>query len=730
MTFPIENLVFFDFESRCDVDLKKHGTYRYADRAEPILLTYAIGDAPVRVVQANGEALTYPGLPGELRAAIENSEMTLVAWNSEFDRAIWNYSLADSPFLEPRRVVDAMAQGTASNLPGALDQASTALGGPGKQPDGKQLIGMFCGSDARDPKEWPTEWDRFIRYALRDTDVLRDVWKKTRPMSMMEWRVFWANCAITERGIGIDRDFCAAASRLAIEDGTRAGRRLAEITGGLITSIFQHERIATFLYDRLPPVAQNIMITAVIDPEDREENDDAEGEPLIKTSVQREIVGRLLDWMDASKHDDPVVREILELREFGASAAPKKYAAAMAQETGGRLRGQIVYGGAPQTGRFSGKGVQPQNLTRTPLGPPGDDYGIWEPGGVDMIAEGCSLDELAAYGSEKIVPSRKLALLVRPAIVAPEGRTLVKADYSQIEARGLPWLANTPSAHKLLDYFRAVDADPAMPDLYTITAAGMLRKHVGEITKGERQIGKVSTLACGYAGGKGAFISMAANYRFYVSPEEAQDHVDKWRIANPWAPTFWGRHNSQESYGLWGAAMRAYNTPREPMRAGRIAFIYEPAYLGGTLLMRLPSGRLLSYPWCKWREYEVKDKRTGKVKETRSSLTFRRPGGMRALYGGLLAENATQACCADLLRESLVILEEGLLESRLDVVLHAHDEIVAEVDDNPRAVRAALELLDKSMTMERSWSKGFPITIDAVVRFYYSAAKPKENHHA
>ena len=149
----------------------------------------------------------------------------------------------------------------------------------------------------------------------------------------MEWRVFWANCAITERGIGIDRDFCAAASKLAVEDGTRAGRRLSELTGGLITSVFQHERIARFLYDRLPPVAQHIMITAIIDPEERQEDDDEEGEPLIVTSVQRGIVERLLDWCRATNHDDPIVREILELREYGASAAPKKFASALAQET-------------------------------------------------------------------------------------------------------------------------------------------------------------------------------------------------------------------------------------------------------------------------------------------------------------------------------------------------------------------------------------------------------------
>ena len=49
-----------------------------------------------------------------------------------------------------------------------------------------------------------------------------------------------------------------------------------------------------------------------------------------------------------------------------------------------------------------------------------------------------------------------------------------------------------------------------------------------------------------------------------------------------------GQAQFAESYGLWGAAMRATNTPRTPMRAGRIAFIFEPAYLGGTLFMGYP----------------------------------------------------------------------------------------------------------------------------------------------
>jgi DNA polymerase len=726
MTYPIEKCVFFDFESRGSASLQKAGAFRYADSASAIILTYCIGEGPLRLVEKNGHALTWVDFPGEFLDAFHNPETKFIAWNAQFDRAIWNYSVLNSCFLEPRRVLDAMAQAMASNLPAPLEQASTATGGPGKQADGKKLINLFCGADAIDPADQPEEWQRFCSYALRDTGVMRDIWKRTRALTEMEWRVYWANEAICERGIGIDVAFCQAAAKLAVEDGTRAGRRLYELTSGVIGSINENVKLAQWVWSRLDGFdeARQIMTTAVIEPEDREEENGAETpEPTYEKSIARGVVEKLLDWIRKTEHDDPILREVLELREFGASAAPKKYQAALNQEVGGRLRGQIVFNGAAQTGRFSGRGVQPQNLTRTPLG---GDYGDHEPGAVDLITDGCDLATLARYGDGE-VPSRKLALLVRPAIVAAPGRTLIKADYEQIEARGLPWLADSPSAERLLDYFRAVDADPSLPDLYEVTAAGMLRKNVADISKAERQTGKVATLACGYQGGVNALASMAASYRMYIAPGEARTIVDQWRAANPWASHFWGRHNNNESFGLWGAAMRAYTSPRVPQTAGRIAFLFEPAYFGGTLFMRLPSGRLLTYPWCRWRTYEVRDKRTKEVVDVRKGLTFRRPGGMRPLYGGLIAENATQATCADLLRESLVILEEGLLGTRLDVVLHAHDEIVAECDDDPATIRKSLEALESAMTLERDWSAGFPLAVDSVVRFYYSAAKPRES---
>jgi hypothetical protein len=58
---------------------------------------------------------------------------------------------------------------------------------------------------------------------------------------------------------------------------------------------------------------------------------------------------------------------VLTARQFGGSASPAKFAKMVAQHDDGLLKGQYVFGGAPQTGRFSSKGVQTHNLTRSSL---------------------------------------------------------------------------------------------------------------------------------------------------------------------------------------------------------------------------------------------------------------------------------------------------------------------------------------------------------------------------
>ena len=54
-----------------------------------------------------------------------------------------------------------MIQAGVSNLPTDLEGASRALGGEGKQKDGKKLIKLFCVEGAA-PSEHPEEWQRFL----------------------------------------------------------------------------------------------------------------------------------------------------------------------------------------------------------------------------------------------------------------------------------------------------------------------------------------------------------------------------------------------------------------------------------------------------------------------------------------------------------------------------------------------------------------------------------------
>jgi DNA polymerase len=220
---------------------------------------------------------------------------------------------------------------------------------------------------------------------------------------------------------------------------------------------------------------------------------------------------------------------------------------------------------------------------------------------------------------------------------------------------------------------------------------------------------------------------MAANYRMHFSDEEAQAVVNAWRLANPWAPAFWGKHSGRptadgytESYGLFGAARRAMASPLSPMTAGRVTFVYVPMRSSGMLICILPSGRPLIYPSCRMRDYDIVDKDTKQVIDTRHGLTFRRARGVIALYGGRFAENVTQACAADLLRESIV----QLVADGFQVVSHSHDEIVIECERADAARVAAT--MEAVMTADRPWAEGLPLSVDVTERWYYSAAKQRE----
>ena len=258
-------------------------------------------------------------------------------------------------------------------------------------------------------------------------------------------------------------------------------------------------------------------------PADDEDVDDDEAEPQ-EFSLTRDRVARVLAMLDTKRANgglDPAetkAREVATLRLYGAGASPKKFARLEAQQVDGVLRGQYRFAGAGQTGRMTSRGAQIQNLARDVLGE-------------DGVAEARSSMRSPTAAATPRWPRRTLSMcrwranwlcLCGPPSLPAPGRVFVWSDWSAIEARITPWLAASEGAEKVLDIFRANDRDPSRPDIYTVAAADILHKEPGAITRPERQIGKVATLALGFGGSVGALQRMALNYRITsMTPKRA-----------------------------------------------------------------------------------------------------------------------------------------------------------------------------------------------------------------
>jgi hypothetical protein len=261
------------------------------------------------------------------------------------------------------------------------------------------------------------------------------------------------------------------------------------------------------------------------------------------------------------------------------------------------------------------------------------------------------------------------------------------------------------------------------------------------VTKSERQShGKVPVLSLGFGGGVGALQKMAVNYGVYFDEDASKALVTSWRDRNPWAREFWGVFKTDNSgevthaSGLWGACLMAIRNPGTIHEAGRVAYAYDPDYMGGTLFCALPCGRLLTYPDCRMRTRKVKNKDTGEETEV-TALWYRKGFGWSALWYGKLAENVTQAVAGSILRETLKALD--IEHAEFDEVRQlwalvggsrdeqgacgsTHDEIILEVPESREIVVAAKTALHKQMLHRPSWRETLPLAVEVTSNWYYT----------
>ena len=378
-------------------------------------------------------------------------------------------------------------------------------------------------------------------------------------------------------------------------------------------------------------------------------------------SLSKKAVAEMIEESDGE------VEELLRLRLLMAKTSVKKYEAMERSVcSDGRVHGLLQFYGANRTGRWAGRLVQVQNLPQNHI----EDLELAR----RLVREGRFEDVEMLYDSTPKV----LSELIRTAFVPEPGCRFVVADFSAIEARVLAWLAG--------ERWR-LEVFSSHGKIYEASASAMFHVPIEEVTKGSplRQKGKIAELGLGYGGAAGALVSMGA-LEMGLSEDELPSLVAAWRRANPHITQFW--------WDVDKAAVEAV-TKRTGTRAGRITFEYR----SGILFVMLPSGRKLAYV-----KPRLAVNKFGREGLTYEGISENKKWGRIETYGPKLVENIVQGTARDLLAEAMLRVER----KGYPIVMHCHDEIIAEVPEGMGSVEEMCEV----MAVRPSWAEGLPLRAD------------------
>jgi DNA polymerase bacteriophage-type len=637
--------LWVDFETRSACDLKAAGVYNYAQDAstEVLCMSYAFGEDDVQT--------WLPSQP--FPEAVRNHTGMIYAHNAAFERLIFWYVLQINFKLE--QFYCTASQARANCAPGSLEDVGRFAGASMKKDHrGAQLIRLLCIPPF---KEDPALMAEMIQYCEQDVRAMRSISKALRPLSADELADYHVNERINDRGVLVDVPLCQAAIKFASDELIEIEQIVAEVTEGAITSV-RSPKMRQWVIDRVGPQALKLMETY------------KDGEK--KYSIDKTVRANLLA-MENPDEIPPAVAEVIQCADdlWASSVAKFSRLASLADVEDHRVRGAFVFAGGSATGRASSYGAQVHNFTRKCAKSPEDV-------------------RVAMVRGHSIVPqfgkrvTDVLRGMLRPALIPAKGKSLVVADWSSIEARANPWLSNCAAGERKLAIFAQGD------DVYKVNAAATFGVTVDKVTSEQRQIGKVQELACGFAGGIGAFAAMGRVYGVHLPESDAKRMVDAWRRANPWSVPYW--QNLEEAY------TRAMRNKGHEFSVGRVTYLFD----GQHLWYALPSGRVLCYPFAKLETDGVTY-----AKAAWKPAADAKEWPRARLWKGLACENITQATANDLLRYALRQLD--------DVVLHVHDEIVLETD-RPQEMA---EKLERVMCTPPSWAEGLPLGAEVAIMSVY-----------
>lgn len=572
--------LYLDIETYSSVDLAKCGAFKYADGSDTqiLMVAYCIDDGPMQIIE-------YPTREDMLW--VEDPTYLKIAHNAQFEMVLLAGVLG--LHIDPERWLDTMQEAAVAGLPKSLESLGKILKITEKMDVGKSLIRKFSIPQRGVQKtaaDFPGDWDLFKEYCMQDVEVTRAAHLKMETrfgtvLGTQEKEIWNLDWEINSRGIKIDSTLVDQAISTSTRSIEKTAAELAELTG--VENPNSGKQMIEYL--------QSVGVYT---------------SSLAKDSIESLLAGDLPD--DA--------RTALELKQQIAGTAVKKFDAIRRRlQDDSMIRGCLQYYGS-HTGRWAGRGVQPQNMPN--LGISRDEEAFY----IDMVKADIAVD----LGIMKA--------LIRPTFC--DGYFV--ADFSAIEARVLAWLAGEQWV---------LDAFAAGRDIYIETASQMYGVPYEEASS-LRKKGKVAVLALGYASGLGGLRAMGAQ----GTDSELYEIRNLYREANPNIRDLW--YDMEQCFRKGGTISTGLVTVEVHGSSRRVI---------------LPSGRSLWYHSVAERPMRSYD---GLGVEQALTCADMRSMAHKKIYGGLLVENVTQAVARDLLAEALLRLDRA----DYDVVCHVHDEVL------------------------------------------------------
>lgn len=632
-----------DFETRSTEEIGRVGAFKYAahPKTEILCLAYKLPGSPLNI-WAPEYNLPIPLLNWAKAGRI------IEAHNAEFEYAVWNYLCSKRygfPILRIEQMRCSAAKAAALALPRSLEALGAALSLPiQKDMTGRRLM-LKMSKPRKETKndfslwhETKEEKEKLFEYCKRDVETEELASREMMELLPSELDLFHLTMKINERGILCDTELCKTAVSFAEKHEKRLLAEFGELTGGKVKTVKQTAKLQEFL-SGIGCAIPNLQAMSV------------------EIALKEEI--------------PPLARKILSIRQALSKSSIKKYQSMIAMSgEDNRIRGTLLFNGA-STGRFSGRGIQPQNFSRPKFKDVGNIIAALRMGDFDFF-ESLYPDVFTALSSA-----------LRGMLKAPEGSEFISGDYNAIEARGVLWLAGDDDG---LEIFRAGR------DIYKEMASLIFKKPIQEITPHERFIGKETVLGCGFGMGFEKFkLTLKTKWNVEISEELAKKAVYAYREKHFSVKELWG--------DLERASIAAVRSSGKVMKLRNLQFLCKNKFLQ----IQLPSGRRLSYfePRVK-----VESTKFG-LKEVLSFLAVdsqTKQWRKESTYGGKLTENIVQAIARDIMVHAMKKLEE----KGYPIILTVHDEIVSEIIKGKGSL---VEFL-KIMSEVPNWAHGFPVKVE------------------